>query len=1405
MTAHAQLYHSPGLKRALLIGCAIGGLCIAASQVGAQAFNATPKTVAGGVLYDRATPGVETILVDTQTAIINWTPNVSGNPIIFLPAGNTATFTNGPSNNDFVVLNRILTNTPIRFDGNVLSIIQDFAVGTSRTGGTVLFSSPGGIIVGPNAVFDVGSLVLTSLNVVDDGAGNFYDPATRGFNFAPTGGAPANGAVITLPGSQIRALELGSFVAIVAPRIQHGGSVRVNGSAAYIAGENVQMRVNQGLFDIIVDVGSDNATPLIHTGSTGGPSSTGAADPHAIYMVAVPKNQAITAILQGNVGFDPAVNAGVENGVIVLSAGFNVIGGQVDRYGDFGPAPKPGPGASFEIRGGTISSDLIGVAATDMLASGQATGKLDFLQDVSLFAGRRAHLFAGASQSVTVAGNALVSAARLDTADPAAFDLAGGEALIFAQGGSLTITGNATVDASGRGIVDQVNSRAGNGTGGTAGIFADNGTVQIGGNASLRSTGEGGIIDFAPLQGGTGKGGAALVEGRNGGSVQIGGGLTIDASGTGSRASGMAPSPTVGAPGTGGDISVAATGGGSVNVSGPTTLVSNGAGGNVLGGPGNVGGTGQGGTISVRAGGTITFTGAAAMSANGLGGLGPNGGAALGGRIIVDATAGQIDFLGDTIMDANATGGDGAFIFGGTGGSATGGDVLIRARSGAAASRVRAAAIAISARGIGGVGANGVAGTPAGRGGDGRGGNVELLAEAGNGTVQFGAVTALAGGAGGNGGGADIDGDGGRGGDGFGGTIRAGSTAGAAGTPTSGGAQFASLALAASAAGGQGGSGSGAGGNATGGATSLLAAGIPTIVAGAVTLTADATGGIGGDPVGGGAAGATGLGDGGALVIASTAFGASGGTLTAGNVTGSASATGAAGTGNSPGEWHVAASGGSAVNLANLDLTAQATGTPANRPFSSLEPQGGTINVAQVAQLVTQGEMRVIASGAGRITGGTFALTAGQAMVLTHAAPAAGGFTIDVTNLFAGAFTFNAGAGVVTRTSNQTDIRATGLATVAGRILGREILIGSSDIDIAATGGIGDAGTQLATLLPNATGQLVTLGGTAQGPGYTLTGAEAGRIRAGTLRLLVPGLGTGTALLVRDLTLNGGGAATGIGTLEIDTPGVARVEGALLMANAAAGNGISLTARERIEVATPTGSIRVRDAAGAPGGSLLLASNNIWVASPAILDRLRLNPNYAARDADLLDNGGIEEQRGYVEGGGVVLATGGTLFVQNSGPPFSPAFGGVTVGAGGLVVRPTGAAPAIVTAFGRRLNADGSATIGSTFFFEVNFQADPAAGPGYTLGSTFNTCVIVTRQCGAGGPVITPSGPDPITGPTGGSQAILLPAGADEDDLVDTSFASDPLIEEPVTSGSETGQWDCPDPDHDGDCDQPND
>jgi len=1384
-------------KRMLMLGCAVGGVCCVAvpyAQVDAQAFNANPKTVAGNVSYDRATAGVETITVETQSAIIDWTPTAG----IFLPAGDTATFVNGPNNADFAVLNRILATTPVRFDGTVLSRLGDLAAGTAVPGGTIVFSSPGGIIIGSTAVFDVGNLVLTSLNVVDDGAGNFGGPAGT-YQFILPSNVPgaANAAIITEPGSIITALNQRSYAAFVAPRIVHGGSVRVDGSTAFVAGERVELRVNSGLFDIIVNVGSDNATPIVHTGSTGGPASLAGDDFQRIYMVAVPKNQAITAILQGNVGFDPAVDAAIENGAIVLSAGHNVVNGEVDRYGDFSP-PAPNMGASFHIRGGTITSDLIGVAVTDMLASGQGTGGLAFLQDVSLFADRRAHLFAGPSQIVTVAGSVVVSAARLRSADPGAFDLTGGEALIFAQGGgSLGIAGDALVDASAQGQFNIVVNAAGSGTGGTAGIFADNGKVQINGAVQLLSVGSGAKPPAVPTLGGDGNGGTTLVEGRNGGSVQIGGALAMESSGFGSESSGIVP--VTGTSGTGGIVRLGTTGG-SVTVTGPASMTAEGRGGQVLDGAGNVAGTGRGGDILVAiAGGAINLNGGGAIAASGFGGVGPDGGVGEGGTIDVDVANGQIQFNGEAGLAAQGLGGD-SFFVGGTGGDGTGGTITFTARTGGAGGRIGAGALDVDVAGNGGRGGNGNLATIGGTGGDGRGGDIILLAEAGNGMLDAGALVARANGTGGAGGTIDVNDNGGTGGQGLGGDI----VVGTAPTPSpagNGNARFASIDLRASGIGGSGGFGRGTGGNALGGTATLAAGAAPVIVAGNTTLEADGRAGIGGGSPGAGF-GATGQAAGGAAILSAGA----GGALNAGDVTGTASATGADSAANTPGEWHVRASAGGAVTLANLVLTAAANGVAGIPAFSSLEPTGGTITVAGFATLTTPGEIRVIGAGAGTILGGRYTLGAGGNVAMTHASAAAAGFTIDVADLFVTAGgDFSAGAGVVTRTANQTDIRAAGGATIGGRLLGRQILIASSDIDLQVGGGIGDAGTQLATLLPNTTGLVATLGGATQGPGYTLTNAEAGRIRAGTLRILPPALGNATALLVRDLTLSGGGAASGIGLLEINMAGIARVEGAVLMTGAATTNGISVTARERLEMVTPTGSIRVRDAAGAPAGGLLLASNNIWVASQAILDRLALNVNYAGRDADLIANDGTEEPRGHVEAGAVVLATGATLFVQNSGAPLSPAFAGITVGDGGLVVRTTGTAPALVTAFGRRLDGNGGFVVGAPFFFEVDFQVGGAAGAGgggYAGAATFNTCIIVTRQCGAGLPPVPPSGPDPITGPTGGSDSVLLAPGAEDDDLIDTSFSTEGLIEEPVTSGGESSLWDVDcDRDDDGQCD----
>lgn len=1383
--------------RAALLG---GALCVACGRADAQAFDAAPSVQPGNgtVTFDRATPGVETITIASPSAIIDWKPISPTDPFVFLPSGNVATFQNGRTNSDFVVLNRILTNVPSRFDGTVISRLVRPS-GAPVRGGTILFASPGGIILGPKAVFDVGSLVLTTLNVVDDGAGNFFD-ATGTLTFNGGGDFP-NAAIVTMTGSQIEALSGGSYVAMVAPRIEHGGSVRVNGSAAYIAGEALTLRVNQGLFDIVVETGSANATPILHTGSTGGPASSGTDDVHGIYMVAVPKNEAITAVLQGDVGFDPAVSAAVENGVIVLSAGFNVVGGRVDQYGQQSPVPSIGLEANFAIRGGIMRSDVFGTAATDMTAGAPATGTLRFLQDVSLFGGTRAHLYAGKGQDVAVDGNALVSATSFLSPSANTIDLTGGEALIFAeQGGVLRVAGNGTVDASAQGSFSDAED-AGTGTGGTARVSADQASVEIVGNLVVRATGAGAAGAVIPSLGADGTGGNVTLEAANAGSVRIGGTLAMDASGTASVGDGTIAA--AGATGAGGGVKVAAGGGGTIAVTGAASLLSEGRGGTVQGGAGNAGGLGQGGPISVSTrGGTIGFAAASAISATGFGGRGPIGGAGQGGDVTVEAQGGAIAFSGPGKWESAGFGGNAGFAPGGRGGDGTGGDVQVRARSAAGGSRITSGAIAISVPGVGGDGGGGEAVTPGGRGGDGRGGSAVLAAEAANGTIELGLVTVGADGTGGAGGAG-----GGAGGDGFGGDNRAGVESGPNAATIAGSARFAGIAFSSSGFGGA--STAGAGGIGTGGSTTLGAAGAPLDIIGGASLRADGTGGPGTAP---------GRAQGGVLLIAASRHttALTSGRITAGNVTGSASAFGDGGTGNVPGAW-IVASDFSDMTFANLTLAASATGAPLIRPFSRIAPRNAAISVTGVAALGTAGEIRVEASGTGRILGGTLNLAAGDDVVVSHDSRGAGA-TVDVTAFSATGRNIMFNAGTTTRAGATFAATARDTVTIADLVVAPEMSVRSADIEIAATGFAGGPATKrLALEARPAPGQAfasqAVLGATNEGPGYTLTNAEAGRIRTTELAFSASATGADPArapdVLVRDLSLAAPGAAQAgvnlfrltVGGGPLGADGILQVEGALSLTNAGAGSGIFLAAGQRVQIVTPTGSVRVRDAAGMPGGTLDISSRNIWSTSQAVIDQLRADPAFAGRNEALIANDGPEQPRGYIEGAEIVLRAGDTLLVQNSGTATS--FAGITVVGGTLVVTPTGGQPLDAFAFGRRINPDGSFVTNDAFFGEVEFGASGA----YAANAKFNDCFIATGICPVQAPLDTGlGGRDPTTGPIGRSAAILLPPGAEDDDLVDTSFSSDALIEEPVTSGGESGLWtegdlDC-DRDNDGDCDE---
>ncbi|HEY1145526.1 MAG TPA: histidine kinase, partial [Allosphingosinicella sp.] len=314
MTAQPTIAAQPSpwraRKRSLFLSCAMGAmLAIAAPPRAASAqslaFQGSPTVDFGGASIDRTVSDRDLITVSTPTAVINWSPlDTTGTGTIdFLPFGATATFQNDPANPDFFVLNRIVptdTSRPIAFNGDVVSRLRDAAGVVTGPGGSVAFYSPGGIIVGSTATFDVGNLLLTTLDPVRDPTGDFVG-SLGGLSLV---GVPnSSSAIVVEPGARIDALAEGSYIAMAAPRIDQGGDVRVNGSAGYVAAEVVDLFIDDGLFDITVQAGTSVSTPISHTGSTGGPPSSDIGDYHNIYMVAVPKNQAITMMLSGSVGF----------------------------------------------------------------------------------------------------------------------------------------------------------------------------------------------------------------------------------------------------------------------------------------------------------------------------------------------------------------------------------------------------------------------------------------------------------------------------------------------------------------------------------------------------------------------------------------------------------------------------------------------------------------------------------------------------------------------------------------------------------------------------------------------------------------------------------------------------------------------------------------------------------------------------------------------------------------------------------------------------------------------------------------------------------------------------------------------------------------------------------------------
>lgn len=710
-----------------------------ATPARAQSFNGNGSVLAGSAEIVNDSPGVTDVQIFSDQVVIDWTPfdgATGGGPIDFQSAGTTATFANGSSIlTNFAVLNRILPvdpTRPVQFNGTVNGRITDFISGTTSTGGTLFFYSPGGIVLGSTASFDAGALGLTT-------APPAFDPQTGEFvvggsvNYGPANPGTAvvinNGAQITAP------VDQSSYVAVFAPVIQQNGLINVNGSTALVAGEAGTLTWNNGLFDIQVTLGTDGdggGNAIVHGGTTGGTTvSGGSGDLHRVYMVAVPKNNAITQVIASGsqLGFDVAGAADTFGNAVVLTAGFDELG--------FGQVPSAGAGTGttdISVSNTTVTSSLLINSKDTAFIQAVGGGTTALASDLTVIGGDSARVEStNNGSSLTIGGNLFISAAR--TGDPSTGAVTGGVAVLTANmGGSLSVTGSANLDAS-AGFFS--GTFAADATGGTARVLAaSGGSIDIGSDLFLFANGSG--SNDGPLGNGTG-GLAELLAMDGNATVDIGGGLSISAQGFGGGNDGGSTG-FAGGQGLGGTARIDARNGTGNGIS-VTDFVDVNAGG--FGGEGNlaISGSGTGGQALILAGAGATLSlgsdvnlyahGASGFNFSGVGGAGNGfGGTAM---LRTDAATASISVVGDLIIDT--TGSSPNFFSGsGFGGNGTGGTSTLGTLLGSVSVGGAASILADGSAGDGG-------GTDAG--GSGTGGLAQITVDGGMTTLaSFVAVEA---------------------------------------------------------------------------------------------------------------------------------------------------------------------------------------------------------------------------------------------------------------------------------------------------------------------------------------------------------------------------------------------------------------------------------------------------------------------------------------------------------------------------------------------------------------------------------------------------------------------------------------------------------------------------------------
>jgi filamentous hemagglutinin family protein len=341
------------MRRHLLAGSALAALALAPCAALAQLVTGgTPQTSAGGeqpVIIQ--SPGTNDITLGAARTIIPWqTFNLGADEIAVFRFQSPG----------WIVLNKVAGSATI--NGQIEAI-----VGNTRRSGNVWFSAPGGVVFGPSALVNVGSLLATTGTISE---GDFLDPGNATFHVSGAGGGAVSVAGGALLGTN------GGTIALIGGSVSTGGDANVisnSGTVLYGAADTYTVRFapvagDLDLLDFVVPAGSGSATPLSIAGTSVGGN---------VILAAVSRTGVASAVISAP-GLIAAQTAQGGGGDVILASGVDIVNRQ------------PGLTSSNTTTSTTAQFGLVSSAHDLMAAFGQPTdvtaGQLSSGHDLGLAA-----------------------------------------------------------------------------------------------------------------------------------------------------------------------------------------------------------------------------------------------------------------------------------------------------------------------------------------------------------------------------------------------------------------------------------------------------------------------------------------------------------------------------------------------------------------------------------------------------------------------------------------------------------------------------------------------------------------------------------------------------------------------------------------------------------------------------------------------------------------------------------------------------------------------------------------------------------------------------------------------------------------------------------------------------------